>query len=162
MSFGPPFSLGNFAPENISIPDDPDELIITLKRILETHAKFINKKETAIYEETELQNNQTFPGATPQAKRQIYRKIINTGTLPNAGASAVAHGIAGVVNTWMFTRIYGFALDPTAVRWIPMPNSAPAYQVQLDVTAANVTITTVANLTNFTSSYVVLEFWKAP
>jgi len=160
MSFLPTFSLGNYLPEDIDLIEDPQELRGLLKGILEDHSKMINRKDTGSYEEVEQLINQQYFGATPQVKRNVYRKVIATGMLPNAGLSAVAHGIAGVANTWWFTRIYGWALDPAVPRWIPMPNAGAAFQVQLDVTAANVNITTAVNLNAFTASYVILEYIK--
>lgn len=164
MSFAPASSTGNFVPENYVIPDDPSQLQEFLKRTLEEHARFINRKDMGQYETVEVQNNQTFPGATPQNKNLIYRKILSTGTLPNTGTSVVPHGIAGINNNWFFTRIYGTAIEPAGAGlrpfFIPLPNAGPTYQVQLMVDTTNINITTIANLSAFTTSFVVLEFYK--
>jgi len=161
-SFRPDFTLGNFIPENYTIPQNKEEFELFLKNVLEKQSRLINRKDTGQYETVETQNNQTYPGATPQAKRNIFRKIISTGTLPNAAPSAgIPHGIAGVANTWMFTRIYGFAMNPATPLWIPMPNAGPLYQVQIEIGAVNIVLTTAVNLNAFTTSYVVLEYYKS-
>ncbi len=80
--------------------------------------------------------------------------------MANTGTTNIAHNITGINNNWSFTRIYGVAFSPVATRWIPLPNGGPAFEVQLDVDATNINITTTANLTAFTSSTVILEFFK--
>jgi hypothetical protein len=160
-SFGPAGSLGNYTSENIPIPNKMEELVPFLKSTLEQHARLINRKDTGQYENVEVPVNQTFPGADAQSKRQIYRKIINTGTLPNAGLSTVAHGIAGIAAGWFFSRLYGSAWDPVALRGIPIPNMGNTYPIELWVDATNVYLQTAVNLNAYTVSSVTLEFFKA-
>lgn len=164
MSFAPEFALGNFIPETITIPDNEVDMRIFLKQVLEEHARLINRKDTAQYENVEVPSNQTFPGTDIQTKRFIFRKIVDTGALLNNATNSVAHGITGIDNNWLFTRIYGTAREPAGAGlrpfFIPMPNSGPSYQIQLMVDTTNVNITTIANLTAFTTSQVILEFYK--
>ncbi len=160
-SFLPASSFDNFTPESISIPEDPKEQITFLKSILEQHARFLNRKDTGQYEEFEVQINQTFPGSTPQTKRDIYRLVIDFGALPNAANKTVAHNIANVVNI-IFTRIYGVSSIP-GVTGIPLPFANPiglAESVALFVDATNVNVTTGTDRTAFTTSYVVLEYFR--
>lgn len=165
MTFRPTFSLGNYVSEQVEFPKDEQQFKNELKKTLEDYAKLINRKDTGQYEPYEIPVNQSWPGANLQERRQIYRKIVDTGALPNAGASTTAHGITGIGNNWFFTRIYGTAQEPAGAGlrpfFIPLPNSGPNYQVEIMVDTTNVNITTVANLSAFTSSYVVLEFYKA-
>ena len=163
MSFAPTFSLGNFVPESITLPEDPKELQDILKRILEAHAKMINRKETGAYEEVEVQNNQQYFGATPQSKRQIYRKVIAMGALLNAAPTTVAHllnGGAAVPDTWRFVRQYGWAIATATPLWIPIPNGG-IHDCSLQVTATQVIITPTVDLSAFDECYVVLELYKA-
>jgi len=160
MSASPSNSQGNFVPENYTIPTDSFEKDEFLKRTLENFARFINRKDMGQYETVEVQNNQTFPGSSQQNKNFIYRKIISTGQLPNTATNSIAHNISGINNNWNFTRIYGTAFDPVNIFWIPMSNGSPTYQVELRVDATNINITTTADLTAFTSSTVILEFYK--
>lgn len=164
MTFKPDFTLGNFIPEQIDLPVDFDQFREELKRILEDQVRILNRKDTGQYEEIETPINQTFPGATLQTKNRIFRKIINTGGLPNASTKIIPHGVSGINNNWFFTRIYGTAREVGAVGnrpfFIPLPNAAPSFSVEIMIDNTNVNITTLANLTTFTSSFVILEFYK--
>ena len=160
MSSAPNFSTGNFVPENYVIPDDPAQMQEFLKRTLESHARFINRKDTAQYETVEVQNNQTFPGSSPQDKNFVFRKIISTGALSDTDTSVIPHGFTSINSNWNFTRIYGTAFDSVNLLWLPMPNGTVAQGIGLRVDATNINITTTANLTAFTSSTVILEFYK--
>ena len=53
MSTAPDFSTGNFVPENYVLPDNPAQLNEFLKRTLESHARFINRKDMGQYETVE-------------------------------------------------------------------------------------------------------------
>lgn len=157
MTFKPDFSLGNYLPEQIELPADKDQFREELKRILEDHARLINRKDTGQYEEQELQVNQTFPGVTPQKKRYIYRKIIDLGIL-STGVNLTAHNIAtgGAGSTFVFTRIYGTVYDQTVPLWVAAPNDT----IHLEVNATNVSITIPITYNGY-SGQAVLEFYKA-
>jgi len=163
MSFAPDFTKGNFTPENITLPEDPEKLTETLKSILEAHARFINRKSTGQYEETEVQVNHTFPGADPQSKRNVFRSLVNFGVLPNAASKPVAHNLTGFADI-TFTAIYASATDPDFAG-IPIPYTnvaTPADGIQLYVDATNVIITTTtANWIGYTECFVVLEYVKS-
>lgn len=158
-SYQPSNALGNFLPEQVWLSDDLKTFQSEIKRLSEDHARMINRKDTGQYELIEGLINQQYFGATPQNKRQIYRRVFQCGALPNAGIISIAHGIAGINANWMFTRIYGVARDPVGLRWIPIPNSIN-FQVELSVDNVNINIRTTANLTAFTYTIVVLEYWK--
>lgn len=164
MSFAPIFSIPNFVIETINVPKGEVNMSIFLKEVLEEHARMINRKDTAQYEPVEVPVNQTFPGADNQSKRFIFRKIVDTGALPDGTApTQTAHGITGIDDNWLFTRIYGSARQPVAtppLLFIPLPNGAPDLQVQLSVDVTFVNIETVNDLSDFTSSQVILEFYK--
>jgi len=156
MSFAPQFSQGNFLPENYTVPINEYERNEFLKRNFENFARFINRKVTGQIETVETQNNKTLPGATPQNKNFIYSLLVVTGGLPNTATSTIAHGIAGINNNWNFFNLYGSAFNPVATRWISMPN----HNIGIEVDNTNVYITTTANLTAYTTSLVILEFYK--
>lgn len=161
MTFTPGFSLGNHLPEQIDFSDNEKDRLVELKKTLEDHAKMINRKDTGQYEETEVIINQTFPGANPQTKNSIFRKVVDFGALPNAALKQVAHNLTNY-GTIIFTNIYGAATEP-GVQAISIPHAsvvALANQVQLVVTATNIEITTAINYSAFTSCYVVLEFFR--
>lgn len=156
MSFRPDFSLGNFLPEQIELPKDLDQFREEIKRILEDHARLINRKDTGQYENIELQVNQTYPGANLQERRYIYRKLINLGTVVT-GVNNIAHGIAtgGAGSTFVFTRIYGVVYDQATPLWVAAPND----NIHLEVNATQVSITIPALYNNYLA-IAVLEFYK--
>ena len=157
MTFKPDFTQGNFLPEQVDLPDDMDQMREELKSVLEDHARLINRKDTAQYAETEVQVNQTFPGATLQERRSIFRKIINLGTL-STGANNIAHGIAtgGAGSTFVFTRMYGTVYNQATPLWVPIPNST----IFMDVDAVNVNVTIPVAYNGF-DAIAILEFYKA-
>lgn len=159
MSFAPEFSSGNFVPENYVIPDEPDQMQEFLKKTLEEHSRFINRKDMAQYETVEVQNNQTFPGVTPQAKRQIYRKIFVFGAIAAGATLNIPHAITGVTD---FTRIYGTCI--TAVpdnRPIPFADAALiTNQISVLRNGLNIVIVNGATAPNIVSGRIILEFMK--
>jgi len=146
------------------------ELVIRLTQSVNNIAIASNLKDSGYYVKEEFVNSQVFfpnpalTSTTPQTPtfRQVFRKVIDFGALPNTGAKTVAHGIAPNA-TFTFTRIYATASDPIGFNYIPIPYAstvAVANNVQLDVDVTNVTITTGINRTNFTRCFVVLEYIK--
>lgn len=144
------------------------ELLVRLYQQLNNIANVLNIKDTGMYQLSEFVNGQVFfsnpalSSATAQAPedRQVMRKVINFGTLPNAGLKSVAHGITCTTKT-TFTRIYGASSDVVvAFHYIPLPyaDAAGVDNIQLDVDATNVNVTTASNRTNFTVTYIVLEY----
>jgi hypothetical protein len=159
MSFAPDFSTGNFVPENYVIPDEPEQMKEFLKKSLEEMARFINRKDMGQYETVEVQVNQTFPGATPQDKRQIYRKIFEFNAIAAGATLNIAHGITGVTD---FTRIYGTCI--TAVpdnRPIPFADvTNVTNQISVLRNGLNIVVVNGATAPNITSGRIVVEFYK--
>ena len=142
-----------------------------VRTIFNNMALIINTKDTGIYSKSEFVNGQVwFPDPaltsyTPKTptKRQVYRKAINFGGLPNAGTTNVAHGITfPAANTFSFTRIYGAATDQTGGSYLPLPYASTTLinSIELSVDNTNVSITTGIDRTAYTICYVVLEYIK--
>lgn len=140
------------------------ELLVRLHEFVNLIAVIVNTKDTGYYVLDEFVNGQLFfpnPSAQTsqsQQTRQVYRKLINFGTLPNSTTKAVAHNITTTPTT-TFTRIYAAASDPVGRNYIPIPYATPvADDIALDVDSTDVIITTGADRTNFTICYVILEY----
>lgn len=146
------------------------ELLVRLYQNVNSIALLLNVKDTGMYQITELVNGQLYfsnpannsstTAAANPALRQVLRKVINyTTALPNTAAVTIAHGITCTAKT-TFTRIYGVANDLTGLNYIPLPFASPTDvdNIELKVDATNVTITTGSNRTNFTITYLVLEY----
>lgn len=145
------------------------ELVVRLYQNINTAALAINKKDSGFYDTSEFVNGQVFfPNPTVAAgtnptERQVYRKVVNFGALPDTAAKSVAHGLTiAAGSAYSFTRIYGTASNPAALTFIPIPyaSSVAGSIIELSVTSTNVVITTASNLTAYTICYVVLEYLK--
>jgi len=163
-------NLGGQLPENYVIPSESETAFIRIRQYLNDMAYSLNRKETGYYIEEETISGQQFVptfGTSESSSteyRPILRKVIDCGTLPNAGTSTTAHGISTTEN-FSFVKIYGCSTDPgasTTNAAIPLPfinTTTPGDSVELSVDATNVNIvTTTANYTAFTRTWVVLEW----
>jgi len=145
------------------------ELLVRLYQNINTICIALNLKDSAYYDTLEFVNGQLwFPNplltsatATKPQFRQVYRKVVNFGVLPNTATKTVAHNIP-VKRGYAFTRIYGTATDQIGLTQLPLPYASPVLvnAVELFVTATDVSITTGSNRTNYTVCSVVLEYIK--
>ena len=145
------------------------ELLVRLYQNLNNQAFAINIKDSGYYYTSEFVNGQAFfpdptltsASTTTPTMRQVFRKVINFGALPNTGTTAVAHGIT-MTDAYTFTRIYGSATDTTAHEYLPLPyaSSTAASNIELKVDGTNVTIITGSDRSAFNATYVVLEYLK--
>lgn len=90
----------------------------------------------------------------------IYKKTVNTGTLPNSTTKSVAHGIT---NLAFVIDAEGYAKNPTSNVYYPIPctlNSAPL-QIGLTLDNTNINIYTGSDRKAFTTSYVTVYYTKS-
>lgn len=152
---------------NVNSPEFK-ELLIRLFQNINQIANAVNSKDNGSYYTSEFVNGQLFfplaatAGYTETKPRNVLRKVIDFGALPNTGTTNVAHGITTDGNT-IFTRIYGCATDPTAQIYLPLPYSSPTLvnNIELSVTNTNAVITTGANYAAYTTTYVIIEYIQA-
>jgi len=147
------------------------ELLVRLYQNINLIALGLNIKDTGLYAiSNEVVNGQLwFPNpantsstaATP-ALRQVFRKLVNFGALPDTATKSVPHGITCKTTTGgtTFTRIYATASDTTNRVYIPIPYASPtlANNIEINVDATNVNITTGSNRSAFNVCYVILEY----
>jgi len=162
-----PGFLGSFigTTQILDIGDDK-ELLVKLRQVVNELSLIINTKDTGIYTQEEFVNGQVwFPpetplsGKTPGVQRQVIRKVVNFGALPNTATKSVAHNITFTSN-FSITRLYGAATDPAGLNYIPLPYASPtdAQNIALNCDGTNVNITTGNDRTAFTKCYVVIEY----
>jgi len=149
--------------------DEFKEFLVRLRQSVNDIAMVLNVKDTGYYYPVEFVNGQAyFPdpalsSTTTQnpIPRQVFRKVINFGALPNSSTKNVAHEI-DITSGFIFTRIYATATDPGTsfipIPYLPIPVSG---RITLSVDTTNVIITTNSNRTNYTICYVVLEYIKS-
>jgi len=147
---------------------DFKELLVRMYQNLSLMATVLNIKDTGLYQITEVVNGQMYfsnPSnnsstvASP-ALRNVYRKVINyTTALPNTGTATIPHGIT-CTSTTTFTRIYATSSDTSGNNYIPIPYASPTAgnNIELHVDGTNVYIITGSNRTNFTQTYIILEY----
>lgn len=148
------------------------QLIVKLMNRTNNIALSLNQKDSGIYQSTEFNTGQTFqPNSalssnTPQLPqaRSIFRVVIITGQLPNAGTKTVAHNLTFDTNVTM-VKLYGAASDTIHQEYIPLPfvSVSGAFvvgNVELYVDGTNINITTTGNGSDFNQSYVVIEYLK--
>jgi hypothetical protein len=152
---------------NLSSPEELRELLVRMYQNLNNMANILNIKDTGMYQVSEFVNGQLFYSnpnfnsttANQPALRQVLRKVINFGALPNAGTKSVPHNIICTAAT-TFTRIYGCATNPSTA-YIPLPYSSSAdvaHNIELFADTTNVNVTTGSNYSTYTTTYIILEY----
>lgn len=167
-------NYNNFLPESYIFPEEynAEEYDVKLRQYLNNIAAAVNTKDSGLYTDEEVVTGQQFiPLYSTETSsninyREVFRKVIDFGDLPNATTKNVAHGIT-TTEDFSIVRLYATATDPAASAIqsaIPIPYvnvATPADGVQLSMGATNVSITTTtANYTAYTRCFVVVEYIK--
>jgi hypothetical protein len=172
-------NLGSFVPTSFSweiaqlqetdIDPKLKSLMIRLYQNLNVMSLVLNDKDTGYYVDQEYVNGQKFfpdpnlnlnSTASP-IYRQIYRKVINFGALPNTTSKTIPHNIT-IQSNYTLTRLYGAATNSIATSLIPLPFASPtaADNIQLEMTDTNIIITTGKDQTTYTTCYIIIEILK--
>ena len=91
----------------------------------------------------------------PQKLRPSYIKIVDCGTLPDNTTTQTAHAIDWDEN-YTFISISGAATNPTGLESVPLPNS----DITVSVDSDEILITTTTDFSDFTRTYITLEYIK--
>jgi hypothetical protein len=138
------------------------ELIIRLVMNANKQNIAINGKDTGIYDVLETVTGQTFSADTGTRQRAAYRKCFFAfGALPNAATKTLAHGLT--LNTaLMITDLWAIAADPATNTYLKLPYASPTLvnNIELNITGANIVITTGSDRTAFTKTYIFMEYLK--
>lgn len=106
------------------------------------------------YSTTEIDIGKTWIDGKP-----IYRKVINFGALPNNTTKQVAHGIS---NLGWIVNISGVSYDTNSYILLPYIGiSSVSKSVNLYANATNVIVITGEDKTNYTTTYVIVEYTKS-
>ena len=92
--------------------------------------------------------------------KTIYRKVVDTGALPNATTKTIS---AGISNIDTVVKLTGIANDSNEAFPLPLISSANlSGQVTLfyDKTSNNIQLSTNVDRSSVTSSYVIVEYTK--
>lgn len=155
----------SFLPVYSAIPENWDDarpfIVEQFKRI----ANSVNFKEIGFFIDEEVLSGKAFipgisTGYTSQTFRQVLRKVIDFGMLPDTTTKNVPHEI-DIDGNFTLISLTACATDPVAFVSIPIPyvdTVALANQIEIDIDATNINITTGSNRNNFTRCYVILEY----
>lgn len=153
--------ITNQIPTTIDFTGDESIFKETLTSSFRKVANTVNSKTGGLYQPQELSNSeQFFTPSNPQKQRNVYRMTVDFGVLPNNTTKSVPHGI-NFTSEFTLTRVYGASTDSDSQLYIPIPYaSATGSNIELLITASQVTIITNSNRSNFIITYVVIEYCK--
>jgi len=153
-----------------------DDFTVRLRQNFNNLIFALNVKDSGYYAQEEFVNGQLFypdytrsdsATSTPPEFRQVFRKVIEIGTLPNAaGSHPYPHNISGYpaagATTFIFTRMVGCATDQTNRNAITLPHSSPTLieNIGVSIVGANLILKTGQNWSTYNRAHVVVEFVK--
>jgi hypothetical protein len=162
MSFSSDQPLLSNQLSDFDIPENFDDFSDVFEREHKRVIDTVNTKEGGLYLLQESATfQQYFNEVDPQSNRNVYRKVINFGSLPNATTKRVPHNVA-LTSTARITRMYGGSTDPSTIQFKPLPFSSPTLinNVTLEADQTDIIITTGADLSAFRFTTVVFEYTK--
>lgn len=163
----------NFIQESYIFPEnDPAEYDVKLRQYLNRISSAVNTKDSGLYTDEEIITGQKFlpifgtDGSTSLVYRDVFRKVIDFGALPDTTTKTVPHGIS-TTQDYSIVRFYGSATNPgvtvlSAGLSLPYVNvTTPTDGVQLDIFTNDISITTTtSNYTSFIRTFITLEYIK--
>lgn len=153
----------SYVPADFVMPTNPQSASLFLTDYLKKIARALQRRDLGVYSLSEIGAGLQFFPTTVGDWRNVWRKVINFGALPNTATKSVAHGITwGANNALIFTNIYATATDTTNFVALPIPYSSVASNddISIDLDATNVVIQTETDRTAYNQCYVVLEYIK--
>lgn len=145
------------------------ELLVRMYQNLNIMAMAVNNKDTGIYHTDEFVTGGTlYPNpaydsttAISPSRRQIYRKVIEFGALPDTDTKIVAHGITVTPNL-SYISITGVTKDPVTNISLPLPfaHDTAVQEIALWIDGADIKVRTGNNRTAYTETKIFLEYIK--
>lgn len=161
-------NINNFIPETYIFPEDNfEEYDVKLREYLNSIASAVNTKDSGIYTDQEVLTGKQFIRTSSTSAdsnlnyQNVYRKVVDFGVLPNASTKNVPHGINFTSDFSLITTYGGSTFPGTLV--IPIPYidvSASANNVSLRVSPTDIIIQTGINRSNYTRTFIVVEYIK--
>ena len=154
----------SYIPVYDEIPEKWEESRPFLVEQLKGLANAVNIRQIGWFLDEELISGKQFipsPNTTGGSDqfRTILRKVIDFGQLPNAGTKSVAHGIT-VDIYFTLMNLYISATDPINFLSFGLQNwdITGTSSIILNMDATNINVTTTADYSDYTRSYVVVEY----
>lgn len=155
-------SLGNQLPISLDFPSDQNAFRDRIQDVYQSIASAVNSKIGGLYSPIEkITSEQYFDPLNISKYKNVYRKVVDFGALPNASTKSVLHGIDFSENSYL-THLYSAASDPINFEYLPLPFASPvlASNISLSIDQNNINITTGSDRTAFTTCYVVIQYVK--
>ena len=160
--------LESYVPVYDVIPEKWDEARPFIVEQLKKITNAVNIREIGWFLDEELLSGKAFiPGTvnieaseTAQQYRTILRKIIDFGSLPNSTVKSVPHGVI-VDGNFTLIAMWACATDPIGLTSLSIPYANPTalnLAIALQMDSVNVNITTGTARSNYTRTFVVLEY----
>jgi len=142
-------------------PQDYNELLIKLTSNYTDISNYLNLREIAIYDTTEIVTGEQWnnPGQ-PTNRRPGFRQVYLFGAISAGANLAITTNISTVTS---FTHIYGTVVT-SVPDYRPFPFAdvtAVTNQISVKVTSTTATIFNGATAPNITSGILVLEYLKS-
>lgn len=148
---------------NVNSPEFK-ELLVRLYQSVSDIQRTVNLKESGYKLTTEFNTGKNLFNVNNDFNnlRPIYNVEVDFGALPNAATKSVAHGIANIDANFKLVSIFAGATKPTMpFSYIPVTYasaSATANNIEINMDATNVNITTAIDYSAYTTTYVTIEF----
>lgn len=144
---------------NIYLSDEYKNNKIYLTDLFKSIVLAVNTKESAIYENTELQTPQSwFNNNNITNRRPGYRTVIIFPALVAIGTTSIPHNL-GNISRFTFTKILGTARNVVGTLHVVLPQGTPD-DVMITIDANNVNIICATATYNNFSAQVILEYLK--
>ena len=89
--------------------------------------------------------------------KPLYESTVSFGSLPNAATKSISHGISNIDNV---IYAYGFAKGNNRCFNIPFASQTNTAGIMMYVDSTKVNVTTGMDRTEFTSSYIIIQYTK--
>ena len=160
----------SYVPVYDVIPDKWEEARPFVVEQLKKISQAVNVREIGFFLDEEVLSGKAFipsttqlaNGQTNQQFRQVLRKVIDFGPLPNGviPVKSVPHGI-NIDSNFTLIFLNGAASNPTTLQYLPLPYATPPTinaNILLNMDAMNVNIVTNVNVSAFTRCFVTIEY----
>lgn len=158
----------SYVPVYDAIPDKWEDSRAFIVEQLKKISNALNVREIGFYIDEEVLSGKAFipginlTGATNQTFRQVFRKVIDFGALPNAGIKSVPHGIL-VTDSFTLISMTAAATDPVNLISFPIIYADPTSttnNISMNMTQFDVNITTGINYSSFTRTFIIIEYMQ--
>lgn len=159
--------LETYLPPYGTVPANWEDAQPQLSEIIKRITQAINIRTIGFYLDQQLLTGDQFIPASYSSTsstnvnyRSVFRKVVDIGTLPNAGTTSTAHGITVDAN-FTLVDLWGAATKPTATfAAIPLPYSSPTLNqnIKLNIDTTNINVTTAIDYSSYTRAFVTVEY----